>query len=349
MNKKERFDLIKRNTEEIVKEDELKEVFDKDDPVAYIGYAPTGFMHTGHMVPVFKIADFLKAGFKFKFLLANLHAYLDDEKSPWKLLDARAECYKHCVLGLMEGFGIEEKDIEFVKGTDFELEEDYFLNVLQMMGDVTINRAERAASEVVRFSENARLGGYVYPLFQVEDVKALDADVALGGIDQRGIYMLGRELMDKMDRDKYVCVFTPLLPGLTGDKMSASNEASKIGLIDTKEEVESKVDKAYCPAGEVEGNGLLAFCKHLIMPLKNDLGENFLIERPEKYGGNLEYDNYEVLEEDFRSEELHPQDLKNTLSDEINDLLEPVRERFKKREDLVRKAYPDQEFNLFEE
>jgi tyrosyl-tRNA synthetase len=338
----DKFDLIKRNTEEIVKEEELRTLLEENDsPRAYIGYAPTGFMHTGHMIPVFKIADFLKAGFDFTFLVANLHAYLDDEKTPWELLDARAECYKRCVQGLVDAFGMDETRIDFKKGTDFELDDDYTLNVLRMLGDVTLNRARRAASEVVRFNDDPRLGGFVYPLLQIEDVKALGVDVALGGIDQRGIYMLGREMMDKTDRDKYVCVFTPLVPGLTGSKMSASDASSKIGLLDDREEVERKVTKAHCPECSLEDNGIMAFMKHLVMPLCADRDDAFVVERPDKYGGDVVYTSYDELESDYLQAELHPQDLKNALAAVINDLLDPVRERFEGAGALLERAYPE--------
>src|SRR3989344_2133635 len=102
MNVQERFDLIKRGTEEIITEGELKKLLEeKTHPTAYIGYAPTGKLHVGHLIPLLKVADFLKAGFKFKFLIANLHAHLDDRKSPWELLDARSEYYKEMVQAIL--------------------------------------------------------------------------------------------------------------------------------------------------------------------------------------------------------------------------------------------------------
>ena len=94
MDVQERFNLIKRGTEKIVNEEELKSLLkEKKSPVAYIGYAPTSTLHVGHLIPLLKVKDFLNAGFKFKFLIANLHAHLDDRKSPWELLNSRSEYY----------------------------------------------------------------------------------------------------------------------------------------------------------------------------------------------------------------------------------------------------------------
>ena len=78
MTPEEKFELIKRNTEEIVTEDELKKLLkEKKQPAMYIGVAITGRPHVGYFVWVLKLADFLKAGFKVKLLLADFHGALD--------------------------------------------------------------------------------------------------------------------------------------------------------------------------------------------------------------------------------------------------------------------------------
>ena len=99
----ERLDLIKRNTQEIVEEEELALLLEEEKhPKAYVGYATTGMLHIGHLLPLLKIGDFLKAGFKFTILAADLHAYLDDQKTPWHLLDARARYYKETMKVCLE-------------------------------------------------------------------------------------------------------------------------------------------------------------------------------------------------------------------------------------------------------
>jgi tyrosyl-tRNA synthetase len=332
------YELVARNTQEIVREEELREILAKSKKTAYIGFAPTGRTHIGYCIPIFKITDFIRAGFEFTFLLADLHAYLDDEKTPWELLDARVEYYKQSVLGVLEGFGADTSKVHFVRGSNFEFERDYMVNVLRMVGDVTLNRSKRAASEVVRFKEDPKLGGFIYPILQIEDAASMGMDVALGGIDQRGIYMLGRELLEKFGRPKYTCVFTPLLPGLTGAKMSASDPASKIDLADPADVVARKLSKAHCPEGEVEGNGVLAFLKYVIFTHLTDQDKPFVIERPEKFGGTVEYRSYQQLEHDYVAKKLHPLDLKNALARELNSILEPCRKRLTPQ--LIARAYP---------
>ena len=336
----DRFKLVTRYMEEVVTEEELREVLKKKHPTAYIGYAPTGTLHIGHFATIRKLADFLEAGLKVKFLIADLHAHLDDEKTPFELLDARSEYYEEGVRGMMDAAGVDQSKLEFVRGSEFQLERNYVLDVLRMAADTTLSRCQRAASEVVRFGDAPKLGGFIYPLMQSEDVVALKADIAYGGIDQRGIYMLSRELLPNLGYKKPVCIFAPLLPGLTGGKMSASEPGSKIDILDPPQEIFRKVEKAYCPAGVKEENGVLAYLEHLLFPLIEARGRCFVVKRDEKYGGDIEYKSYEEVERDFMSGALHPQDLKRAVAEEIVRILEPIRKRFEGKEDLLKRAYP---------
>jgi len=341
MDTDERVELATRNTAEVVTEDELRELFEeRESPSVYIGYAPTGEMHIGHFTTIRKLADFLHAGMDVTVLIADLHAHLDDEKSPFDLLDARAAYYEEAIRAMVEAAGADPEQITFVRGRDFELDREYSLELLRMTAETTIARAQRAASEVVRESDSPNLGGLVYPLMQTLDVDALDADVAYGGIDQRGIYMLSREILPEHGGQAPTCVFAPLLSGLTGGKMSSSEESSKVELTDDPDTVAEKIGDAYCPMGEVEGNGVLEYVRYLVFPILEEREEAFVVERPEEYGGNLTYDSYEGLEEDFLSEELHPQDLKNAAGEYIAEVIDPIRERLESQPDLLAEAYP---------
>tara|TARA_Y100000310_G_scaffold344495_1_gene457561 strand:+ start:4167 stop:5180 length:1014 start_codon:yes stop_codon:yes gene_type:complete len=337
MDVNERLELIKRNTEEIITEGELKKLLEeKKHPTGYVGYSPTGRIHVGYLIPLLKIGDLLNAGFKFKILIADLHAHLDDQKSPWSLLDARSVYYQEVIYAVLRALKVDTANLQFVRGRDFQTTPDFILNVLRMSALTTLARTKRAASEVVRFGEEPKMGGFFYPLMQIADCPALSVDVAMGGIDQRGIYMLGRELLPEIDHEKPLCIFTPLLPGLTGTKMSASDEKSKIDLLDSKKDLAKKVNGAYCKEGELKDNGVIAFVQHFIFPFKGKLK----IERPEKFGGDKTYTKFISLRNDFVDKKLHPMDLKQAVAKELNEFLEPVRKKFEKKEDLLREAYP---------
>jgi tyrosyl-tRNA synthetase len=342
MNAAERAALVTRFTEEAVTEAEIESILaERDDPHAYIGYAPTGEMHIGHFTTMRKLADFIEAGVDVTVLVADLHAHLDDEKSPFELLDARSEYYEEAIRGMIDAAGADPEAVSFVRGTEYQLEEPYTLDLYRLMADTTLSRAQRAGSEVVRQSENPKIGGLVYTLMQSLDVAALEADIAYGGIDQRGIYMLAREILPNEGYDKPACVFAPLLSGLTGGKMSASDAGSKVNLTDSAEQVEEKIQGAYCPQGEVEDNGVLEYLKFLVFPVLDERGEPLVVERPEEYGGDLVYEDYEQLEADYVAGELHPADLKPGAAAAISSVIDPVRERLRSQPELLAEAYPD--------
>lgn len=341
MDIEKRKELVLRNTAEAVTEEEVEAVVGKDDPVVYIGYAPTGMMHIGHFTTIRKLADFVEAGFTVKVLVADIHAELDIEKSPPGLIEARSTYYEKAINGMLDAAGV-AGNVQFVRGSDFQHSAAYQKGYMHLMENTTVTRAERAVNEVVRHDESMKASGVLYPFMQIYDCVALDVDIAYAGVDQRRIYMLGRESLPRIGENKPTCVFAPLLSGLTGGKMSASEAASKIGIHDDPDTVKEKVGEAYCPQGEVEGNGVLEYVRYLVFPILQRQGEAFVVERPEKYGGDASFERYEDLEEAFVSGDLHPADLKQAAGRSIADVLEPVQDRFEGEDELLQTAYPDE-------
>tara|TARA_Y100000310_G_scaffold331882_1_gene406330 strand:+ start:1502 stop:2521 length:1020 start_codon:yes stop_codon:yes gene_type:complete len=320
MDIKQKLGLVRRNTHEIVTEEQLEELLKKKkQPSVYLGWSITGRPHIGYYVPVIKLADFLKAGFKVKLLLADLHGALDN--TPWDVLEKRYQHYAKTIPLMFKSIGADIKNFEIVKGSDFQLKKEYFTDLLKLATFTSVNDAKRAGSEVVKFGDNPKLSGLIYPLMQALDEEYLKVDIQYGGVDQRKILMFARENLPKVGYKPRVEVMTPLIPGLTSKKMSASDPKSKVDLLDGKKSVEKKIRGAYCEEGVVEENGVLAFLKNVVMVVKQDKGEKFVIERPEKFGGNVEFSTYDEIEKAFAAKKLHPLDLKNGLATEINKLL----------------------------
>lgn len=338
----QKLNLIKRNTEEILTEEELAELLkNKVEPVVYLGYAPTGRPHLGYLIPAMKIKDFVNAGLKVKILLADLHAHLDNTKSPMELLDKRVEFYKTELIALYQSLGADVSKIEFVKGSDYQLSKEYSLDLYRLAAQVSAERAKHAAAEVVKFGDSPKLGGFLYPLMQTLDEEHLGVDIQYGGADQRKILGFAREAHPKISQQKRVAIMTPMLPGIAGGKMSASEPGSKIDLLDSEAEIGAKIKKAYCPEGDLQDNGIMVFMKYVLMVLKEDKGESLTVERPEKFGGNKEYRTYAELEKDFTDKALHPEDLKKALVAELVKILAPVRDAMAEKKDLIKEAYPE--------
>lgn len=339
MDFEKRFDLVKRNAAEILTEEELKKLLkEKEHPSVYLGTAITGAPHIGYFVWVLKLADFLKAGFKVKLMLADLHGALDN--TPWDLLEKRYKYYSKVIPMMFDSIGVDIKNFEIVKGSDFEMKKEYMHDLLRYSTVIAAHDAQRSAAEVVKFGDNPKLSGFIYPLMQSLDEEYLEVDMQYGGVDQRKIFVFSRENLPKIGYKPRIEFMTPLVPGLIGKKMSASDMKSKIDLLDDEKTVEEKISGAYCPEGIVEDNGVLAFAKYVIMVLKGDKKEKFVVERPQKFGEKLEFKNYEELEKAFAEKKLHPLDLKKAVAGEINSLLRPLQKKSAELRRLANDAYP---------
>ncbi|MCK5473895.1 MAG: tyrosine--tRNA ligase [Candidatus Aenigmarchaeota archaeon] len=322
MNITEQMALAKRNTVEIVTESELKDILSKKKhPVCYCGYETSGAVHLGHAVTITKLMDLEKAGFKVKVLFADWHTWLN-RKGDWDFIHKTTKIWERS----FKSMGL--KNAEFVLGSTFQRKMSYVDDLLSMSLDTTINRALRSMQGIARDIEHAHVSQVIYPFMQIEDIKALKVDVAVGGIEQRKIHMLGRELTPVLNYGPFACIHTPLIPSLQGPsgKMSSSKPETMISVADSDEEIKKKIKKSYCPEGIVQDNPVLSIAKLLVFP-RIDVLE---IKRPEKFGGTVQFENYDSLESAFVDKKLHPLDLKNKIADEVSDIFEPVRRHFKK-------------------
>jgi len=118
-----------------------------------------------------------------------------------------------------------------------------------------------------------------------------------------------------------------MLSGLKegSEKMSKSDPYSAIFMEDSEQEIEDKIKLAYCPPGVIEKNPCLEYSNYIIF---GALGK-MEIKRPEKFGGDITYNSYAKLEEDYKNNLLHPEDLKKGIVTALNSILKPVRDHFK--------------------
>lgn len=319
MDIEKRFYLVERNTEEIITEDKLLKLLkEKKSPVVYCGYEPSGPLHLGHFVTIIKLMDLASTGFNVKVLLADIHTLLNrkgDEASIKKEVEAWKKTIK--AIGL---------DAEIVLGSDFQFEKDYQLDVIRLAQESTINRGLRSMQEIARDFEHATISQLWYPLMQVADIKHLKVDVALGGMEQRKVHMLGHEL-NKVLKYNFISLHTPLITSLKGpgQKMSKSVPGSGIAVTDSYKEIKKIMQNAYCPEKVVENNPVLQIAKLIIFPLTNKLE----VIREFKFGGSIEFSSYVSLEKTYKEGKLHPLDLKNAVAEHLEKIMAPIRKNFK--------------------
>lgn len=330
----ERYDLVKRNSQEILTDEELKELLaGKKRLSAYYGAATTGPFHIAYLIPLTKVFDFAKAGISTKILLADIHAILDDLKSSWDEIELKAKYYKKCIVHSLPW----EEEPEIILGSSYQLNKDYCTDVLKLATHVTVNRATRAASEVTRM-KNPKVSELVYPLMQALDEQYLDADIQIGGIDQRHIMALAREELPKLGYKPRIEVMTPLIASLKGaeTKMSASLPDTHIKVYDSEQKIREKISKAYCLEGNAN-NAITQICQFIIFTLKNEL----TVERAKKFGGDIKFDSYSQLEEAFVNKALHPADLKKAVAEELIDVFSNARKYFDSHKEMLKELGKD--------
>ena len=313
-NTGEKIKNIIKNTSEIISLEELKELLKKDKKRAYIGFEPSGKIHLGHFLQIRKMIDLQNAGFDIVILLADLHAYLN-QKGSMEEIHQLAEYNKE----IFKAMGLKAK---YVYGSEFQLEKEYTLDLYKIALKTTLKRARRSMEVIAREEENPKVAEVIYPLMQVNDIKHLKVDVAVGGMEQRKIHMLARELLPTMGWKPPICIHNPVLTGLDGEGKMSSSKGNFIAIDDDPDAIKSKIKKAYCPMGVVEGNPIFEIAKYYLeYPL--------VIKRPEKFGGDIAIKNCEELEKLYLEKKIHPMDLKKTVSDEIIGILSLIRERIK--------------------
>ncbi|KAG8703110.1 hypothetical protein FRC08_003072 [Ceratobasidium sp. 394] len=359
-----RFEIITRNLQEVLGGDIIKAILDEGrNPKCYWGTATTGRPHIGYFVPLMKIADFLDAGVEVTILLADLHAFLDNLKAPVELVEHRVSYYSHLLKAIFESLGVPVDRLKFVIGSSYQLSKEYNMDNYRLCATVTEHDAKKAGAEVVKQVASPLLSGLLYPGLQALDEQYLDCDFQFGGVDQRKIFTFAELYLPKLGYRKRAHLMNTMVPGLTGGKMSSSDANSKIDFLDPPATIRKKIRSAFCEEGVVEGNGVLAFVKAVLMrvvegrvargiPLSqiqplvaSDAPEGtlFTVSRKPEYGGPVHFSSGEQLDNAFTAKEVHPGDLKASVADAVVSLLEPIQKAFEANEEWKAKeklAYP---------
>jgi tyrosyl-tRNA synthetase len=295
--------LIKANLAEVLNPEIIDDVIlkEKRPLVVYWGTATTGRPHCGYFVPMMKIAELLAAGCEVKILLADIHAYLDNMKAPWELVEFRAKYYELIIKSTLKAGGVDITRLKFVLGSSYQFDKDYTMARFKLEGITRINVAQKAGAEVVKQTDDPALGGLIYPLMQALDEEFLGVDAQFGGVDQRKIFTFAMENLPKIGYKVRAHLMNTMVAGLgEAAKMSSSEPDSKIDLLDKPEVVEKKLKKAVCKPKEVEGNGVVAFVEHVIfraIALRVEREQSFKVQRRD--GEPLVYTSIEKLKEDY--------------------------------------------------
>ncbi|RTR05467.1 tyrosine--tRNA ligase [Halomonas nitroreducens] len=221
--------LLKRGTHEILLEDELEKKLASGRKLRIkAGFDPTApDLHLGHSVLLTKMRQFQDLGHEVIFLIGDFTGRIGDPtgknvtRKPLTEAEvkANAETYKEQV------FKILDRD-----KTEVRFNAEWFAamsaaDMIELAGQSTVARMlERDDFEKrYRSGQAISIHEFLYPLVQGYDSVALEADVELGGTDQKFNLLMGREIQKHFGQESQVVITMPLLEGLDGvQKMSKS-------------------------------------------------------------------------------------------------------------------------------
>ncbi|KAH9240478.1 hypothetical protein K456DRAFT_1885755 [Colletotrichum gloeosporioides 23] len=341
----ERFALIQENLAEVMNPEIIEKILAEGrNPKIYWGTATTGRPHCGYFVPAIKLAQFLAADCEMTVLLADIHGFLDNLKAPIELVEQRAKFYKFAITNILQAVGVSTEKLNFVLGSSYQKSPEYIMDIYKMSSLISERDAKKAGAEVVKQSDNAPMSGLLYPVLQVCDEQHLGVDAQFGGMDQRKLFAAATEWLPKIGYKVRAHLLNPMVPGLNGGKMSASDPDSKIDLLDAPEVVQKKLRKAECVPKVAEGNGVLSFVEYVLLPAAALKGKKeFTIERERDGLEPLVYTDIAAMHEDYKNDVLTPQLLKPAVTKALNALLAPIQASFQASQEwqeVTVKAYP---------
>ncbi|MCP8311183.1 MAG: tyrosine--tRNA ligase [Candidatus Methylarchaceae archaeon HK01M] len=347
MDIEDKIELILRPpTEEVITLKDLRSLLEAEaHPKHYIGFEISGLMHLGTLViSGFKINDFMRAGIRCRIFLADWHSYINNKfGGDWDKIKIASQYYK-------EVFNFFCPGVEVIYGSElYSGNDDYWKNLVKFSKHITLARNTRCLTIMGR-SKKDRLdfAQYLYPPMQSIDIKALNISIAHAGIDQRKVHMLVREVFPKLKWKVPIAIHHGLLPGLSEPHRSGLDEDSKLDMLfsskmskskpitcifihDDTDEIERKLQKAWCPEGVTDYNPVLEIAKQIIFHEFKALE----IERPAKFGGKITFETFNELEKVYLERGLHPADLKSGVARALDKILTPIRSHFKAKSELL--------------
>ncbi len=360
MDINKQIDLITRNCQEIMTEEDLKKLIKSKTPLNhYIGFEISGMVHLGTgLMSMGKIADFLEAGVKCTILLADFHSYLNNKLGGnWENIRKATNSYfKQGLIASLKCFNVntdkevKKGSLKFVIGKNLYKDNLIHWETFMEVGKhITLARNLRSISIMgKKEGKSVDMATLFYPPLQVADIFTLQANLVHAGIDQRKAHANARDVASKITinplKDKQGNIISPVavhqntIAGLEGPKskndsseelkMSKSKPKSAIFIHDSPKIIKQKIHDAYCPPKEIKFNPIINWVEMLVFWGEEKVDKGLKIERAEKHGGNIEYKNINKLKEDYKIGNLHPLDLKNGISDWLIEKLKPARSHF---------------------
>ncbi len=247
----EQLKYLKKGSAEIIRESELRAKLEKSRATGKplrvkLGMDPTApDLHLGHTVVLRKLKHFQDLGHTAIFLIGDFTGMIGDPtgrsvtRPPLtrEQIEQNAETYKAQVFKILDP---QKTVIDFNRRWFADFTADDFV---RLMGKYTVSQMLEREDFHKRFKEEKPISMHelLYPLVQGYDSVALEADVELGGTDQKFNLLVGRELQRVYGQESQVVLTTPILEGLDGVQKMSKSLGNAVGIHEPPLEMYGKI------------------------------------------------------------------------------------------------------------
>ena len=244
---KESLELIKRGTDEVLTEDDLvSKLKSKKQLTIKVGFDPTApDLHLGHTVILNKMRHFQDLGHKVVFLIGDFTGRIGDPSGKNKTRPAldKDELKKNAKTNSDQVFKILNKDLTDIRFNSEWCEDLGADGIIGLASKYNLGRMLERDDFSKRYKANQQIAihEFLYPLIQAYDSIALNADVEMGGTDQKFNLLVGRELQRAFDQEPQVCITLPILEGLDGTNKMSKSLDNYVGINEDPDEMFGKI------------------------------------------------------------------------------------------------------------
>ena len=244
---REQLERIRDGVSEIVPEDELLHKLERSVATGVPLIVKQGFdptrpdLHIGHAISIQKLRTFQDLGHRVVFVIGDFTALVGDPsgRSDTRPMLTRDEIEHNLQTYEDQVFRVLDPELTEIRRNSEWLSVLGLEDVLRLTSEYTVARMLERDDFSIRFAEQRpiTLVEFLYPMMQAYDSVALEADVELGGTDQKFNLLLGRTLQERAGQVPQVCILLPLLRGTDGDRKMSKSYGNTIGLTDDPSEM----------------------------------------------------------------------------------------------------------------
>ena len=244
---KESLELIKRGIDEVLTEDDLvSKLKSKKQLTVKVGFDPTApDLHLGHTVILNKMRHFQDLGHKVVFLIGDFTGRIGDPSGKNKTRPSldKEELKKNAKTYSDQVFKILNKDLTDIRFNSEWCEDLGADGIIGLASKYNLGRMLERDDFSKRYKANQQIAihEFLYPLIQAYDSIALNADVEMGGTDQKFNLLVGRELQRAFDQEPQVCITLPILEGLDGTNKMSKSLDNYVGINEDPDEMFGKI------------------------------------------------------------------------------------------------------------